>query len=169
MEDRKLSLISSNIGGLLVKQIAHELKNYNLYMSYSNYFEVNGLFDIGKYYRKRAEEELLHHQWIMDYLTEGDCIFMYPIVPVNSERITNQIDPFNQTIDREIETTGLIYNIYDAAISEKDYMTVSWLLEKLIKEQIEEENISRAAKTIMEADIENIFTKSEKILDLIKK
>lgn len=167
MANRKLSLISDEIGQLMVKQIAHELKNYNLYLSYANYFSVEGILDLEEYYRKRAEEENNHHHWLMDYLSEADFKFMYPAVEMNTEKISNYIDPFVQTIDREILTTQMIYAIYEQATAEKDFMTASWLYEKLIKEQIEEENVSRMAKVLIEED-SDIFLRAKRILNLLE-
>ena len=136
-------------------------------MSFASYFALDGIADLEKYYRKRAAEELLHHQWIMDYLSAGDFVFKYPAIELNTENPASQLDPFRMTVDREIQTTQMIYAIYDAACAEKDYMTVSWLLEKLIKEQVEEENTSRTAKAIMEEDTNNIFDKAEAVYDLL--
>ena len=165
--NRKLSLISPELGELLVKQISHELKNYNLYRSYSNFFNIEGIVDLQEYYHKRAEEELHHHDWIVEYLTEGDYKFMYPVIEQNTEVFTEYVHPFIQTIDREILTTQMIYSIYELAESQKDYMTCSWLYEKLIKEQIEEENITRAARVIIE-ETGDIFNKAKAILSLLK-
>lgn len=165
---RKLVLVSENISNLLIKQLAHELKNYNLYRSFQNYYDVEGCVDLAEYYSKRADEELLHHKWISDYLNEGDVKFMYPAVEQNSEKPTDYVMPFRATVDREIQTTQMIYAIYEAAMAEKDYMTASWLYEKLIKEQIEEENTSRMALTIMEEE-SGIYSRAHKVLDLLEK
>jgi ferritin len=167
MANRKLSLISPTLAEILVKQIAHELKNRNLYLSYANYFSVEGIVDLEKYYRKRAAEENNHHQWIMDYLSNGDFKFIYPAVEENTEKYDDYVTPFKQTIDREILTTQMLYTIYDTAIAEKDFMMGSWLYEKLIKEQIEEENISRMARTIME-ETSDIYLRAEKVLNLLE-
>lgn len=168
MSDRRLVLISSKISELLVKQIAHELKNYNLYRTFANYYDVNGILDLAEYYNKRADEEKLHHDWIYNYLTDGDVTFMYPPIEQNSEVPTDYVMPFKATVTREIQTTQMIYVIYEAACAEKDYMTASWLYEKLIKEQIEEENTSRMALTIIEED-SDIYLRADKILDLLEK
>ncbi len=166
MTNRKLCLISPEVGEMLVKQVAHELKNRNLYLSYANYFSVEGVTDLEEYYRKRAAEENNHHQWIMDYLSDGDFKFTYPAVEENTEKFDDYITPFKQTIDREILTTQMLYAIYQKAQAESDYMTSSWLYEKLIKEQIEEENTSRMARTIMEEE-SDIYLRAEKVLDLL--
>lgn len=164
---RKLVLVSETISNLLIKQLAHELKNYNLYKSFANYYDVEGCVALAEYYKKRADEELNHHNWIYEYLTDGDIKFMYPAVEQNSEKPTDYVMPFKATIDREIQTTQMIYAIYEAAIAEKDYMTASWLFDKLIKEQIEEENTSRMALTIMEEE-SDIYLRAKKVLKLLK-
>ena len=46
-------------------------------------------------------------------------------------------------------------------------MTASWLFDKLIKEQIEEENTSRMALTIMEEE-SDIYLRAKKVLKLLK-
>lgn len=167
MADRKLCRISPEIGKLLVSQIAHELKNHALYLSYANYFSVEAITDIEEYYRKRAAEELKHHQWIMDYLSDADYKFTYPAVELNTEKFSDYVTPFKQTVVREIETTDLIYVIYNQAMSEKDYMTVTWLEDLLLKEQSEEEDTSRMAVTIIEED-SDIFNRAERILELLE-
>lgn len=159
--------MSTTVGDLLVKQLSHELKNFNLYNSFANYFSLEGIVDLEKYYTKRAHEEKLHHKWIFNYLTDADYRIIYTTTPINEEQIVDSwLAPFKATVDREIETTQLIYTIYEAAIAEKDFMTASWLYEKLIKEQIEEESISRMAVSIIEID-GDIFNKAEAILNLL--
>lgn len=167
MSNRKLQLVSKEVGNLMVKQIAHELKNHNLYRAFANFFSVEGIPDLEAYYRKRAHEEYNHHEWLCTYLSDADFKFMYPAVDMNAEKVTTYLDPFVQTIDRETLTTEMIYDIYRQCEVEKDLMTCSWLLEKLIKEQIEEENISRMARTIME-ESSDIYIRASKVLDLLE-
>lgn len=164
---RKQRLISENLKNLLVKQLAHELKNYNLYKQFANYYEVAGVGKLGKYYNKRADKELEHHNWVFDYLTAGDVKFQYPAIEANNVEVKNHLEPFQLTLDREIETTNLIYDLYEAAKAEKDYMTMIWIEKPLLFKRIKEENTSRAALGIMEEDA-NIFSKAGRILDLLE-
>lgn len=165
--NRKQKLISEGLSNLLVKQLAHELKNYNLYKQFANYFKVEAIDALGEYFEKRASEELNHHNWILDYLTNGDVQFSYPAIEANGVTVKSYLEPFQLTVEREIETTQMLYTLYEAAKAEKDYMTAIWLERPLILEQIEEENTSRAALEIMEEDA-NLFTKAGKILDLLE-
>lgn len=167
MANRKLCLLSPTIGGLLVKQLEHELKNFNLYMSFSNYCAIEGLPDLEKYWKKRAMEELHHHEWCFQYLTDADYKFTYPAIEKNTESFSNVVDLFKQTVDREIETTQMIYHIHETALAEKDYLTAYWLVNPLLKEQIEEENTSRLALSIIEED-SDIFIRSAEIYKLLQ-
>lgn len=166
--DRKLCLISPDLGQILVKQIAHELKNYNLYVSFANYFETEGIVDLGTYYYKRAEEEKHHSEWIEKYLTDADYKFIFPQIEKNEVTFETYIDPFILTVEREIETTQMLYNVVELTMKEKDYMTYEWMLRTLIAENREEENTSRMARSVMEQEAD-IFIKAKKVLNLLEK
>lgn len=167
MADRKVQQISKELADLLIKQIAHELKNHNLYKSFANYFSVQGIVDLEKFFNHRAQEEYNHHQWIIDYLNDADVKVIYPAVEINTEKFEDDITPFKQTVDREILTTQMLYAIHEAALKEQDYMTASWLYKKLIDEQIEEESLSRMSLSIIKGE-GDIFILAEKILDLVE-
>ena len=146
---RRKCPLSSVMIEMLVKQMSAELANHALYMTFANYFEVEGLPKLGIYWRGRAAEEYLHHEWIYKYLTTNDALFQYPPVPPIKVDIVDRIMPFAATVDREIETTMSINKIVDQAQKEGDWATFQWLngddedTGMLVKEQVEEESISR--------------------------
>lgn len=164
--NKKLCFVSPTIGELLVKQLAHELKNYTLYLTFANYFGVKGLPKLQEFYEKRANEEKDHHYWILTYLTNANYIFDYPAIEANNVKIETYVDPFVASVEREVLTTEMIYRIYELAIAEKDFLTASWLYEKLIKEQIEEQGLVMSCRDIMEQDAD-ILVKTEQILELL--
>lgn len=165
--DRRIKTISDSVGKLLVEQISHELFNHNLYRTFANFFACEGITALEAYYIKRAEEEYTHHRWIVDRLNEADYDFMYPSVEAIDVKLEDYVDPFKQTVLKEIETTKLIYAIAEAAKEENDWQTVTWLQEHLIPEQHEEESTSRTALDIMSAD-DTIFRKAQQVYELIK-
>lgn len=145
--------LSDNMVDLLVKQIGHELHNYILYKTFAGYFSNVGLNLLATYYTERANEELTHHQWICDYLTERGVFFKYPAISEVNEEFTDHIDVFKLTVDVEEDTTDLIYSIVDLARQENDYLTLGWLMQngngaKLVMEQAEELDISNLALEI---------------------
>ena len=167
--DRKIKTISDSVGDLLVKQIAHELFNHNLYRTFANFFALEGIVSLEKYYIARAEEELVHHRWIVDRLNEADYDFMYPAVEAVTEKFEDIVDPFKLTVLKEIETTELINKIADEAFKECDWQTLTWLQLKLIPEQHEEETTSRTALDIIaKKDGCSIYEKAEEVYELLK-
>lgn len=160
--------LSETMIDVLVQQIQHELYNHNLYKTFANFFNVEGLVKLGTYYDARAKEELLHHQWIVDYLNANNVAFSYPAVPEISEVFEEYIEPFELTLYKEIETTKAISEIVDLAYSEQDWLTFNWLMRgsgaKLVAEQIEEESISRTALNIANQD-DSWISKEAAIVD----
>lgn len=156
-DTRRCLDLSDEMVNLLVKQIGHELHNYTLYKTFANYFSNVGLNGLKEYYDGRADEELLHHNWIRDYLIERGVFFNYPSVSEVNESFTDHIDIFKLTVDVEEETTELIYSIVDLAKQENDYLTLGWLMQngngaKLVMEQAEELDISNLALEIASMD-----------------
>lgn len=149
---KKDHCLSDTMIDKLVKQIQHELYNHNLYKTFANFFLVEGLMKLYQYYTNRANEELLHHNWIVDYLNANHIEFKYPSIPEVSEEFDDYITPFEQTLDKEIETTNSINAIVELALEEKDWLTFNWLMKnsgsKLVAEQREEESISRTVLNI---------------------
>lgn len=155
---RRICAISDKMVELLLRQLQHELYNHNLYRSFANFYGINGLTVLEAYYIKRAEEEKLHHDWIIGYLSYNDAAVVYPEIPAIKEEWEDLVEPFRLTVDKEIETTNLIKEMVDASISEKDWFTYTWLFGnspiagKLLPEQIEEESVSRTILDIAESD-----------------
>lgn len=160
--------IPKKVEDLLVKQLSHELYNHNLYKTFSVYFAVEGLYLLEKYYDLRAKEEYIHAEWILKYMKENDVVFQYPAVEPINMTIDSHLFTFELTLETEIETTELIKELYSAAVEEKDLFTQQWLMDNnpdtgmLIKEQVEEESISR---TILDlASCDEPWLKKQKVI-----
>ncbi|MDR1721675.1 MAG: hypothetical protein LBR24_01340 [Methanobrevibacter sp.] len=163
LETRREQSIGPKTAKLLVEQIGHEMYNHNLYRTFANYFAVKGLHKLEEYYIARANEELNHHQWIVDRLNYADVLYKYPEIPAVDVDIPDEETTFVLTLDKEIETTTLIFDIVEAAKAEKDYESVKWLQDTLVDEQTEEEHISRKFLKIARQDTDWV-TKEDYIL-----
>ena len=165
--------LSENMINILIKQISHELHNYSLYKTFANYFANNGLNLLQEYYDGRADEELLHHKWIGDYLIERGVFFKYPTIDEVDEEFDEHLDVFKLTVEVEEETTKYIYDIVDLAHKENDYLTLGWLMQngngaKLVMEQSEELDISNTALDIASQDDSSWLEKERAILKAYK-
>lgn len=140
---RRKCTLSKEIQQLLLRQLRHELQNHNIYMNFANYFGVRGLIVLEEYYKERADEEYLHHSWIRKYLNENDAEYIYPTIEQFDKEITDMVMPFKLTVDLEIQTTQMIYEIVDQAANEGDWATFNWLnghdkeTGMLVNEQVE--------------------------------
>jgi ferritin len=163
---RRECTLSKEIQQLLLRQLKHELQNHNAYMNFANYFGVRGFTVLEEYYKQRADEEYLHHSWIRKYLNENDAEYIYPTIDQFDKKINSMEDPFDITVDLEIETTQMIDEIIEQAASEGDWATFNWLMGhseetgRLREEQVEEESISRTARDI--AKTEGSWLRKEK-------
>lgn len=165
--DKRICRLSDKVGEMLVTQMGNELYNHALYSTMSNFCALEGVDPLAQYYKKRADEEYIHHSWIATYLTECDYSYVIPTVDKVSEKIEDIIEIFRITVDAEIKTSDDIDAIYDAAVEEKDHHTRQWLDTLLIPEQHEEETTSRAALAIMTLEDVNILVKSKEVLNLL--
>lgn len=170
-KEQRTQLISDEMSLLLCTQLQSELANHNLYNTFATYYGSKGLYKLVEYWKGRASEEYIHHQWIFNYLIQCNVYFEYPEIPITKTEIEDLIDPFNFTVDREIETTGGINNIMNKAMSEGDWLTVAFLLGngtvegKLIPEQSEEMKLSMDVLNIAKQDTD-WMTKQESIYNL---
>lgn len=135
--------MNDEVGQLLVEQLSHEMYNHNLYLTFASFYKEEGLHKLSEYFKERAEEELVHGRWISDRLNQCDYPYKYPEIKTVDVTIESKIDPFIQTVEAEIETTFLITKIGDKALEDGDYTTLMWLYELLLREQHEEEYVSR--------------------------
>lgn len=152
-ETNNSEVVSPEMKKLLIRQLAHEMKNHNLYKMYTLYFNKEGLFKLSKYYTSRAKEELVHYEWIQHYLIDCDVVLEDDFaIEANSNKTPNRVKPFEDTLDREIETTKMINEIVTLAEEEKDWKTFNFLQKELVPEQVEEEKISRQILNIVNID-----------------
>ena len=169
-KNRRYCTIDESLAEMLVTQLGKELSNKHLYATFANFFETEGLPKLGEYFKKRSNEEELHHNWIFEYLNYNDVCFQYPAIGEINIDIKNRIEPFLLTVDKEIETTMGINKIYEKAVELKDWATAGWLMGngpidgKLIPEQIEEESVSRTIADMAQEENTSWLVKQDSIL-----
>lgn len=169
-KSRRECPLSDTIKSMLVTQMGSELSNHNMYRTFADYYRTQGLSKLEDYFIDRANEENKHHDWIFWYLDYNDAKYEYPRVEAIRMDIPDRTYPFLATMDREIQTTMSINKIASQALSEQDWATFAWLMGddeekgKLIREQIEEESISRHIARIAQEDTDWL-TKQDSILE----
>jgi ferritin len=104
----------------------------------SAHFESQLLKGMAKWMRIQAKEERVHAMKFFDYVIDrGSTVAFYPI-EAPTAAWNSPLAVFEHAYQHEQKVTGLINDLVDLAIKEKDLAT-SEMLQWFVKEQVEEE------------------------------
>lgn len=131
-------MISDRIQEAFNKQIVAELYSSYLYLSMSAYFESINLKGFANWMRCQAQEELVHAMKFYTFVNErGGTVKLEAIAGPPTEWAT-PLAAFHDAYAHEQKVTGLINNLVDLAIAEKDHASNAFL-QWFVTEQVEEE------------------------------
>ena len=132
----------------LNEQINAEQYSSLLYLSMSSYFHDKGLPGFANWMYVQYQEELSHANKFFNYVIErGGKVELKAIkqMPTTWEGV---IDAYEATLEHEQLVTGLINNLVDVAIEERDHAAQSFL-RWFVDEQVEEEaNVTEILDTL---------------------
>lgn len=141
--------MDAKIYDLINDQINKELYSAYLYLSIADYYADAGLDGYANFYQIQAQEERDHALIFRKYLLENDEKPVLGAIAAPDKEFKTFMDPLQAAYEHEQYVTGLIHNIYKAAIELNDYR-VQKFLEWFIDEQMEEEDTARDMITKME-------------------
>ncbi len=132
-------MISRKIEDALNQQINAELYSSYLYLSMEAYFASVNLSGFANWMRVQTQEELAHTMKIYDFINErGGKVTLKAIAQPQTEW-KSPLAIFEAVYAHEQKVTGLINELVNLAIEEKDHATNSFL-QWFVDEQVEEEN-----------------------------
>ena len=131
-------MIKEKIQDALNKQINAELYSSYLYLSMSAYFESINLKGCANWMRVQTQEELVHAMKFYDYLIERGGKVVLSSIESPPTEWPSPLAIFEQAYQHEQKVTGLINELVDLAIAEKDHAT-NIILQWFVSEQVEEE------------------------------
>jgi ferritin len=131
-------MINEKLQEAINNQINAELYSSYLYLSMSAYFESIGLKGFANWMRVQAQEEVTHAMKFYGFINDrGAKVLMQPIEGPE----TNWESPlavFEYTLEHERKVTGMINDLVDLSVSERDHALTNFL-QWFIGEQVEEE------------------------------
>jgi len=131
-------MISTKVEKAINDQINAEFYSSYLYLSMSAYFHGLNLEGFANWMRVQYQEETFHALKLYDYLAErGGKIHLQPIAEPPTDW-KSLVAVFEETLEHERKVTGLIGNLTDLAINERDHATHT-MLQWFVNEQVEEE------------------------------
>lgn len=130
-------MLSQKMEKALNDQINAETYSAYLYLSMSAYFQSINLKGFATWMQVQAQEEMSHVMKFYEYINErGGRVILQPI-EAPPEEWDSPLKTFEAVKEHEIKVTGLINNLVDLALDERDYATHVFL-QWFVTEQVEE-------------------------------
>lgn len=133
------TMIKEKIKDAINKQINAEMYSAYLYLSMSTYFESINLKGFASWMKAQTQEEMVHAMKFYDYVNERGGKVLLTAIDAPPTQWDSTLAVFEYTYKHEQKVTGLINDLVDLAISEKDHATNNFL-QWFVAEQVEEES-----------------------------
>lgn len=131
-------MLNSNMERALNAQVNAELYSSYLYLAMSAYFEDSDLSGFANWMKIQAQEELSHGMKIYEFIVSRGGRVELDLIEKPQVVWESPIHAFENVYSHEEKVTGLINNLVDLAIVEKDHATNNFL-QWFVAEQVEEE------------------------------
>lgn len=131
-------MISKKMEKALNAQVNAEFYSAYLYLSMESYFTSLNLTGFANWMRVQTQEEVSHAMKIYDFINERSGRAILKVIDGPPTKWDSPLAAFEAAYAHEQKVTGLINDLVDLAIKEKDHATNSFL-QWFVNEQVEEE------------------------------
>lgn len=131
-------MFSKKMQEALNAQVNAEFYSAYLYLSMESYFQSLNLNGLANWMRVQTQEELTHAMKIYDFINERNGRALLKAIDGPPTEWNSPLAAFEATYAHEQKITGLINDLVNLAIKEKDHATNSFL-QWFVNEQVEEE------------------------------
>ena len=136
-------MLSEKMQDALNKQINAELYSAYFYLSMSAYYESTNLPGFANWMRVQYQEETFHSLKLYDYVNSRGGMVTLTSIDGPPTQWDSPIAPFEDTYKHEQKVTGMINNLVNLALDERDHATNA-MLQWFVTEQVEEEKNASA-------------------------
>ncbi len=131
-------MFSSKVQEAMNEQIKNELYSAYIYLSMAAHFEAVNLPGFAHWMRMQSNEEVEHAMKFFDFINERGGRVELSAIDQPPVEWGSPLSIFETALGHEQKVTGMIDNIYETAVAEKDYAS-QIMLQWFIDEQVEEE------------------------------
>jgi ferritin len=132
-------MINERIRKEFNEQINAELYSSYLYLSISAYFQSMNLPGFANWMRCQSQEELVHVMKFYTFIHDRGGKVILSTIESPPTEWESPLAAFEETYRHEQKVTGLINNLVDVALQEKDHAANAFL-QWFVTEQVEEES-----------------------------
>ena len=131
-------MISEKVQNKLNEQIQKEFFSAYLYLSMGAYFLSRSLDGFANWFHVQAQEERDHAMLIFNYVNKAGGRIVLKQIDAPKVEFESIEEALRMTQEHEQFVTKSIYDIVDAALTERDHKTNAFL-QWFVNEQVEEE------------------------------
>ncbi len=131
-------MISKKMEDALNGQVNAELYSAYLYLSMESWFKSKNLNGFANWMRVQTQEEVMHVMKIYDFIDERGGRIVLKAVEGPPTDWDSPLAVFEAAYEHEQKVSGLVNDLVDLAIKEKDHATNTFL-QWFVNEQVEEE------------------------------
>lgn len=132
-------MLSDKMHQALNKQVNAELYSAYLYLSMASYFESLNLPGFANWMTAQVQEEIMHAMKFYGYINERGKRVLMMAIDAPPTQWDSPLAVYEYTYAHEQKVSGLINDLVDMAMTEKDHAT-SNMLQWFVGEQVEEES-----------------------------
>ncbi|MBN1796274.1 MAG: ferritin [Sedimentisphaerales bacterium] len=132
-------MISDKMQNAINEQLNAEMYSAYLYLSMSACFESQNLKGFAGWMKVQAQEEMTHAMKLYDYVHERLGRVILKAIDAPPDEWKSPLDAFKAVFAHEQKVTGLINDLMNLAIEEKDHAAKGFL-QWFVDEQVEEES-----------------------------
>jgi ferritin len=132
-------MLSKKMEKAINGQINAEIYSSYMYLSMSAWFEQAGLAGLANWMRQQVQEEMFHAMKMFNFVNERGARVILGTIEKPPTEWKSALDVFTATLAHEQKVTGLINDLTNLALDERDHAT-NIFLQWFISEQVEEES-----------------------------
>ncbi|MHC4072122.1 MAG: ferritin [Planctomycetota bacterium] len=132
-------MVSKKMETALNEQVNAELYSAYLYLSMESYFKSKNLNGFANWMKVQTQEEMTHVMKIYDFIDERGGRITLKAIEGPPTEWDSPLAVFEAVYEHEQMVTGLVNDLVNLAIAEKDHATNSFL-QWFVNEQVEEES-----------------------------
>ena len=131
-------MIGKKMEKALNEQVNAEMYSAYLYLSMESWFKSQNLNGFANWMRVQTQEEMVHAMKIYEFVIERGGKMILKTIEGPETKWDSPLDVFEAVSKHEQKVTGLVNDLVDLAIKEKDHATNNFL-QWFVNEQVEEE------------------------------
>lgn len=144
-------IISKELENAINAQVGAEFAASLQYVSIAAYFDADDLPQLAAFFYRQAEEEKMHAMKFAHFVVEAGGQVRIPAIEETFYEFSGPEHCAQLALDWETDVTGMINNLMDIAIQDKDYISQDFL-RWFVTEQLEEiSTMGTLLKTIQRA------------------